>query len=115
MFIVHPPDIIDRFLSPEVCLGEVDAASLASAPKVETEQEKQLRIAHENKPRLDEMYNAFDFECKSHFFYFFWQEKKRKKEERDIDIDIDIEIKSIWYTCVSGFSAVLQKKSHRMI
>ncbi|KAI7859890.1 hypothetical protein BDC45DRAFT_431869 [Circinella umbellata] len=59
---IHPPDIIDRFLSPEVCLGEVDAASLASAPKVETEQEKQLRIAHENKPRLDEMYNAFDFE-----------------------------------------------------
>lgn len=61
---IHPPDIIDRFLSPEVCMGQVDAAEMATAEKVETEEEKRVRIAHEQKPRLDEMYNAFDFECK---------------------------------------------------
>ncbi|KAI8140846.1 FMN-dependent dehydrogenase-domain-containing protein [Fennellomyces sp. T-0311] len=59
---IHPPDIIDRFLPPEVCLGEVNAAELAAVEKVETEQEKKLRIARENKPRLEEMYNSFDFE-----------------------------------------------------
>ncbi|KAI9255821.1 FMN-dependent dehydrogenase-domain-containing protein [Phascolomyces articulosus] len=59
---IHPPDIIDRFLSPEVCLGQVDASALATVKTVETEEEKKLRIARENKPRLDEMYNSFDFE-----------------------------------------------------
>ena len=61
---IHPPDIIDRFLSPEVCMGQIDAAEMATADKVETEEEKRVRIAHEKKPRLDEMYNSFDFECK---------------------------------------------------
>ncbi|CDS13225.1 hypothetical protein LRAMOSA05403 [Lichtheimia ramosa] len=59
---IHPPDIIDRFLSPEVCMGVVDSAEMATAAKVETEEEKRVRIAHEKKPRLDEMYNSFDFE-----------------------------------------------------
>lgn len=61
---IHPPDIIDRFLSPDVCMGQVDAAALAAVEKVETEEDKRLRLARENKPRLDEMYNSFDFECK---------------------------------------------------
>lgn len=61
---IHPPDIIDRFLSPEVCIGQVDATALAAVEKVETEAEKRLRLARENMPRLDEMYNSFDFECK---------------------------------------------------
>ena len=61
---IHPPDIIDRFLPPEVCLGEVDKQSLAKQPKVESAEEKRLRIAHKNKPNLSEMYNSFDFESK---------------------------------------------------
>ncbi|KAI8328709.1 hypothetical protein BC941DRAFT_363523 [Chlamydoabsidia padenii] len=59
---IHPPDIIDRFLTPEVCKGQIDQALMSSQPKIETEEEKRVRLAHESKPRLDEMYNAFDFE-----------------------------------------------------
>ena len=67
---IHPPDIIDRFLTPDVCKGQVSAAELATVEKVETEQDKKIRIARENMPRLDEMYNSFDFECKlSHQVY----------------------------------------------
>lgn len=62
---IHPPDIIERYLSPEVCVGQIDQALVASQPKVETEEEKRVRLAHEAKPRLDEMYNTFDFESKS--------------------------------------------------
>ncbi|KAI9319125.1 FMN-dependent dehydrogenase-domain-containing protein [Dichotomocladium elegans] len=59
---IHPPDIIDRYLSPEVCLGKIHEAELNAVVKVETELEKKMRLAHESKPRLDEMYNTFDFE-----------------------------------------------------
>lgn len=59
---IHPPDIIQRFLSPEVCKGEVDPEALAKVEKVETEEDKRVRIARENMPRLEEMYNSFDFE-----------------------------------------------------
>lgn len=64
---IHPPDIIDRYLSPDVCKGEVDTEALAAQPKVESEQDKQIRLARENMPRLTEMYNTFDFECKSRY------------------------------------------------
>ncbi|CAO3686537.1 hypothetical protein G6F70_003853 [Rhizopus microsporus] len=60
---IHPPDIIQRFLSPEVCKGEVDPEALAKVEKVETEEDKRVRIARENMPRLEEMYNSFDFEA----------------------------------------------------
>lgn len=59
---IHPPDIIERYLSPEVCLGEVDKATISTAAKVETEEKKAIRLAHEQKPALDEMLNSFDFE-----------------------------------------------------
>lgn len=59
---IHPPDIIQRFLSPDVCKGEVDPEALAKVEKVETEEDKRVRIARENMPRLEEMYNSFDFE-----------------------------------------------------
>ncbi|KAI9498144.1 FMN-dependent dehydrogenase-domain-containing protein [Zychaea mexicana] len=59
---IHPRDIIDRYLSPDVCKGEIDAGALAKVEKVETEAEKRVRLARESMPRLDEMYNAFDFE-----------------------------------------------------
>ncbi|KAG0167500.1 hypothetical protein DFQ28_001707 [Apophysomyces sp. BC1034] len=59
---IHPPDIIGRYLSPDVCKGQIDTAALAKIPKVETEQEKKIRLAREKMPRLDEMYNTFDFE-----------------------------------------------------
>ena len=59
---IHPPDIIQRFLSPEVCKGSIDAEALAKEPKEESKEEKRVRLARENMPRLEEMYNAFDFE-----------------------------------------------------
>ncbi|CAO3627949.1 unnamed protein product [Cunninghamella blakesleeana] len=60
---IHPPDIIARFLSPEVCLGTIDQAALDKQPKVLTEEEKRLQLAHASKPKLQEMYNSFDFEA----------------------------------------------------
>ncbi|KAI8139565.1 FMN-dependent dehydrogenase-domain-containing protein [Fennellomyces sp. T-0311] len=59
---IHPRDIIDRYLSPDVCKGEIDASALATVEKVETDEEKRLRLARENMPNLREMYNTFDFE-----------------------------------------------------
>ncbi|KAG2186716.1 hypothetical protein INT44_002942 [Umbelopsis vinacea] len=59
---IHPPDIIDRYLSAEACMGEINEEELEATEKVETEEQKQTRIAHENKPNLDEMLNSFDFE-----------------------------------------------------
>ncbi|CAO3695462.1 unnamed protein product [Rhizopus stolonifer] len=60
---IHPPDIIERFLPADVCKGQVNQAELAQVVKVETEDEKRVRIAKSNMPRLDEMYNSFDFEA----------------------------------------------------
>ncbi|OZJ05743.1 hypothetical protein BZG36_01288 [Bifiguratus adelaidae] len=62
---IHPPDIIDRYLSPDVCLGDVDEESLASVRlnREETEEEKRIRLAREKQPDLEEMYNSFDFEA----------------------------------------------------
>jgi L-lactate dehydrogenase (cytochrome) len=59
---IHPPDIIDRYLSAEACMGEISEEELETTEKVETEDEVNSRIAHENKPFLEEMLNAFDFE-----------------------------------------------------
>jgi L-lactate dehydrogenase (cytochrome) len=64
---IHPPDIIDRYLSAEACMGEIDEEELETTEKVETEEQKQSRIAHENKPNLEEMLNSFDFEGQLHF------------------------------------------------
>lgn len=72
---IHPPDIIDRFLSPEVCMGEIDAAALGAVEKVESEEDKKIRLARENMPRLDEMYNSFDFECKWALVLGGWNKK----------------------------------------
>ncbi|KAI7905730.1 FMN-dependent dehydrogenase-domain-containing protein [Cokeromyces recurvatus] len=59
---IHPPDIIQRFLAPEVCKGSVDLDALSKIPQVETDEDKKIRLAREKIPRLDEMYNSFDFE-----------------------------------------------------
>lgn len=62
---IHPPDIITRFLSPEVCMGKLDvSASDGTMVKKESKADELVRLAREKMPRLDEMYNAFDFECK---------------------------------------------------
>ncbi|RUP49170.1 FMN-dependent dehydrogenase-domain-containing protein, partial [Jimgerdemannia flammicorona] len=58
---IHPPDIVDHYLGPEVFIGEIDKSTL-SVTKVESEEEKQRRAAHAKKPALDEMLNIFDFE-----------------------------------------------------
>ncbi|KAG0742635.1 hypothetical protein G6F62_005507 [Rhizopus arrhizus] len=60
---IHPPDIIQRFLPPEVLKGEIDPKALAGIEKVETEEDKRIKKARESMPRLDEMYNSFDFEA----------------------------------------------------
>ncbi|KAI9281841.1 FMN-dependent dehydrogenase-domain-containing protein [Sporodiniella umbellata] len=60
---IHPKDIIERFLSPDVCKGEVDMKELVNMTKVETEEEKQIRLARDKMPKLNEMYNSFDFEA----------------------------------------------------
>ncbi|KAG0163237.1 hypothetical protein DFQ28_000261 [Apophysomyces sp. BC1034] len=61
---IHPPDMVDRYLEAEVCQGIVNAQQLEASKKnkVETEEEVCIRLAREKAPRLDEMYNAFDFE-----------------------------------------------------
>ncbi|KAI8991531.1 FMN-dependent dehydrogenase-domain-containing protein [Mycotypha africana] len=59
---IHPPDIIERFLSPEVCKGSIDEGALATQPVEESEEDKRIRLAREKMPRLEEMYNSFDFE-----------------------------------------------------
>lgn len=61
---IHPPDIIQRFLSPKVCKGSIDLDKLSKVVVEETAEDKRVRLARENKPRLEEMYNAFDFEGK---------------------------------------------------
>src|ERR1043165_3439301 len=60
---IHPLDIIKTHLSPEVCLGEVDPATVVKTAKAETEEDKRRRQAIENKPALGEMLNLFDFEA----------------------------------------------------
>lgn len=65
---IHPPDIIQRFLPPEVLKGEIDPKALAGIEKVETEEDKRIKKARESMPRLDEMYNSFDFEGNSELF-----------------------------------------------
>ncbi|KAI9475878.1 MAG: FMN-dependent dehydrogenase-domain-containing protein [Benjaminiella poitrasii] len=59
---IHPPDIIQRFLAPEVCKGSIDLKELSKMPQEESEEDKQIRLAREKMPRLEEMYNTFDFE-----------------------------------------------------
>ncbi|KAI9266843.1 hypothetical protein BDA99DRAFT_436720 [Phascolomyces articulosus] len=59
----HPADIIQRYLSPDVCIGEAEVNNSGEQePEVETEEDKRVRLAREKMPRLDEMYNTFDFE-----------------------------------------------------
>ncbi|KAI9248255.1 FMN-dependent dehydrogenase-domain-containing protein [Phascolomyces articulosus] len=62
---IHSPDIIERFLTPDVYMGEVDPGeknTAAMLPQEETEEEKNVRLAREDMPRLEEVYNSFDFE-----------------------------------------------------
>ncbi|KAI8140899.1 putative mitochondrial cytochrome b2 [Fennellomyces sp. T-0311] len=60
---IHPPDIISRFLPSEVCMGQAAAPEPGTGEKrEETEEDKRVRLAREKMPRLEEMYNAFDFE-----------------------------------------------------
>lgn len=66
---IHPPDIIERLLPPTVFKGSIDAAELAKVPVEESEEDKKVRLARENMPKLSEMYNSFDFESK--FFFPF--------------------------------------------
>ncbi|KAI9497404.1 FMN-dependent dehydrogenase-domain-containing protein [Zychaea mexicana] len=75
---IHPPDIIDRYLSADVCVGHVVApAAGEEQQEEEAEDDKRLRLAREKMPRLDEMYNAFDFESvaktilKTDAWYYF--------------------------------------------
>ncbi|KAI8393625.1 FMN-dependent dehydrogenase-domain-containing protein [Radiomyces spectabilis] len=59
---VHPPDIISRYLTADVCMGEIDVSTLENEQREETEEEKRIKLARENMPKIEEMYNSFDFE-----------------------------------------------------
>ncbi|RHZ77409.1 hypothetical protein Glove_180g117 [Diversispora epigaea] len=60
---IHPPDIIQKYLPPEVCLGEIDPTTSVKTSKVETEKDKRRNLAIERKPALGEMLNLYDFEA----------------------------------------------------
>ncbi|KAG9285797.1 hypothetical protein G9A89_013222 [Geosiphon pyriformis] len=60
---IHPKDIIQKYLPPEVCLGAVDPNTVIKTQKVETEEEKRRRLAFDKRPALGEMLNSFDFEA----------------------------------------------------
>ncbi|GBC09100.1 hypothetical protein RclHR1_00860038 [Rhizophagus clarus] len=60
---IHPLDIIEQHLPPEACLGSIDPATIVKIAKVETEEDKRRRRANENKPKLGEMLNLYDFEA----------------------------------------------------
>ncbi|RIA99266.1 FMN-dependent dehydrogenase-domain-containing protein [Glomus cerebriforme] len=61
--LIHPLDIINQYLPPEVCLGNIDPATMVKTVKSETEEDKRRRQAIENKPALSEMLNLYDFEA----------------------------------------------------
>nr|CAG8537141.1 7131_t:CDS:1 [Entrophospora candida] len=60
---VHPPDIIDKYLKPEACLGTVDPLTVEEVVKVESGEDKRRALINKNKPSLNEMLNLFDFEA----------------------------------------------------
>ncbi|KAI9266851.1 FMN-dependent dehydrogenase-domain-containing protein [Phascolomyces articulosus] len=64
----HPPDMIERFLSPDVCIGQPvmeksheDNANI-KRQQTETDEEERIQLARKNMPSIDELYNAYDFE-----------------------------------------------------
>lgn len=62
---IHPADVLSRYLSADQCMGEFhDTAGASPRTKKEARMDEQVRLAREQMPRLDEMYNSFDFECK---------------------------------------------------
>jgi L-lactate dehydrogenase (cytochrome) len=60
--IIHPPDILDKFLEKSKHLGKVDMTTVAMNATVTDpfEQERQLAIAR--MPCLEQCYNLMDFE-----------------------------------------------------
>ncbi|KAL1917337.1 uncharacterized protein VTP21DRAFT_4993 [Calcarisporiella thermophila] len=58
---IHPPDIIERYLSPDVCLGEIDTPFLGQEY---LRKKSEIIMAERRKaiPPLGEMLNLFDFE-----------------------------------------------------
>lgn len=76
---IHPPDIIQRFLAPEVCMGSIDLNKLSQVVVEETEEDKRVRLARETMPRLEEMYNSFDFESKLHSYIHTHTHTLKKK------------------------------------
>ena len=63
---IHSFDMIERFLSPNVYMGQVDPEELKTMVETvqETQEDKKVRLARDNMPRLEEVFNSFDFECK---------------------------------------------------
>ncbi|KAI9497418.1 hypothetical protein BDB00DRAFT_868456 [Zychaea mexicana] len=61
---IHSLDIVEQFLPSDVCVGEAEVSAAADneARLLETEEDKRVRLARENMPRIEEMYNAFDFQ-----------------------------------------------------
>ncbi|KAI7859964.1 hypothetical protein BDC45DRAFT_431621 [Circinella umbellata] len=59
----HPSSIIDQYLSPDVCIGQAEVNNEEEEQQEEeTKEDKRVKLAREKMPRLEEMYNTFDFE-----------------------------------------------------
>ena len=63
---IHSFDMIERFLSPNVYMGQVDPEESKTMVESvqETEEDKEVRLARDYMPQLEEVFNSFDFECK---------------------------------------------------
>ncbi|KAI7849585.1 FMN-dependent dehydrogenase-domain-containing protein [Circinella umbellata] len=61
---IHSFDVIERFLSPNVYMGQIDPEELKAMVKTvqETKEDKEVQLAREKMPQLEEVYNSFDFE-----------------------------------------------------
>ena len=61
---IHPRDIAERLLSPDVKLGEVDMSTMEDRHIAKAEQkEEAAELAVGEKPGIETMLNAFDFEA----------------------------------------------------
>ncbi|KAI9266852.1 FMN-dependent dehydrogenase-domain-containing protein [Phascolomyces articulosus] len=69
--LYHSTDIIDRFLPPEMYIGQVEQAygiipsnksDENQEQQQETQEEKRIQLARETMPPIEEMFNTFDFQ-----------------------------------------------------
>jgi L-lactate dehydrogenase (cytochrome) len=60
---IHPPDTLDKYLSKDKHLGEVDMSTVEQEEKEEDPDEKDRQERIKNMPILEQCYNLMDFEA----------------------------------------------------